>query len=106
MWQVHSGKEIGRFLKQSTANQVISLSRYTALPFTVVVMPRKLTRVTADRTTPVGQLLDKYLTNKQNLNDQGVHLLFSANRWELKYAPLLLFLIFVSCLLGGSLTLV
>merc|ERR1711988_1198259 len=46
-------------------------------------LPTKLYRF-PDRTTPVGQLLDKYLTNKQNLNDQGVHLLFSANRWELK----------------------
>ncbi|VEU24220.1 DEKNAAC105442 [Brettanomyces naardenensis] len=37
-----------------------------------------------DRTTPIGQLINKYLTDKQfELSDQSAHLLFSANRWEL-----------------------
>ncbi|CAN3374808.1 hypothetical protein DIURU_002215 [Diutina rugosa] len=36
-----------------------------------------------DRSTPVGQLLDRYLTDASfNLPDETVHLLFSANRWE------------------------
>jgi len=40
-----------------------------------------------DRTTPIGQLINNYLSNvtdgSATLNDQAVHLLFSANRWEL-----------------------
>ncbi|KAI8581466.1 hypothetical protein K450DRAFT_231446 [Umbelopsis ramanniana AG] len=35
-----------------------------------------------DRTTSTGQMINSYLTNATELNDQAVHLLFSANRWE------------------------
>lgn len=35
-----------------------------------------------NRTSQTGQIIDSYLRNKANLNDQGIHLLFSANRWE------------------------
>ncbi|CAG9863354.1 unnamed protein product [Phyllotreta striolata] len=36
-----------------------------------------------DRTTLTGKLIDDYLKNKDcKLNDQAIHLLFSANRWE------------------------
>ncbi|KAJ1988437.1 hypothetical protein H4R33_002431 [Dimargaris cristalligena] len=35
-----------------------------------------------DRTTRIGQMIDGYLAKGQDLNDQAVHLLFSANRWE------------------------
>ena len=36
-----------------------------------------------DRLTPVGQLLDRYLTDATfSLPDETVHLLFLANRWE------------------------
>ncbi|KAI8874079.1 hypothetical protein GQ42DRAFT_130275 [Ramicandelaber brevisporus] len=35
-----------------------------------------------DRTTTVGKLIDSYLTNATDLNDQAIHLLFSVNRWE------------------------
>lgn len=37
-----------------------------------------------DRTTETGQLIDKYLKNTADLVDQVIHLLFSANRWELR----------------------
>ncbi|XP_036409675.1 thymidylate kinase-like [Megalops cyprinoides] len=37
-----------------------------------------------DRTTKIGQLISSYLEKKQNLEDHTVHLLFSANRWELE----------------------
>ncbi|KAM0674444.1 hypothetical protein GVAV_002057 [Gurleya vavrai] len=30
-----------------------------------------------------GQIIDSYLSNKINLNAQTIHLLFSANRWEM-----------------------
>ncbi|MPC26731.1 thymidylate kinase-like [Portunus trituberculatus] len=35
-----------------------------------------------DRTTPIGCLIDSYLSRGVNLEDQVIHLLFSANRWE------------------------
>ncbi|KAK9099615.1 hypothetical protein Syun_026660 [Stephania yunnanensis] len=35
-----------------------------------------------DRNTCVGQMISSYLANKSQLDDQAVHLLFSANRWE------------------------
>lgn len=35
-----------------------------------------------DRTTPIGQQINSYLTNSTDLSDQAIHLLFSANRWE------------------------
>jgi hypothetical protein len=37
---------------------------------------------TADRTTPTGIIINKYLTKEIDLDDRAVHLLFSANRWE------------------------
>lgn len=37
-----------------------------------------------DRLTPIGQIINRYLTDKTfDLPDQSAHLLFSANRWEL-----------------------
>ncbi|KAK6635336.1 hypothetical protein RUM44_000587 [Polyplax serrata] len=35
-----------------------------------------------DRSTATGKIINNYLTNKEELPDQAVHLLFSANRWE------------------------
>ncbi|CDF33279.1 unnamed protein product [Chondrus crispus] len=35
-----------------------------------------------DRTTPIGEVLNTYLTSKTELGDEAAHLLFSANRWE------------------------
>lgn len=37
----------------------------------------------ADRTTTIGKLISSYLENKSDLEDHTVHLLFTANRWEL-----------------------
>lgn len=37
-----------------------------------------------ERTTPVGRLIDEFLrTNAKKVDDHAMHLLFSANRWEL-----------------------
>ncbi|KAH9933432.1 thymidylate kinase [Fomitopsis serialis] len=36
-----------------------------------------------DRTTPVGKMIDSYLRSQSELDDRAIHLLFSANRWEL-----------------------
>lgn len=35
-----------------------------------------------DRTTAIGKMIDAYLQNAEELDDNAVHLLFSANRWE------------------------
>lgn len=37
----------------------------------------------ADRTTPIGKLIDSYLRSESEMDDRAIHLLFSANRWEL-----------------------
>lgn len=35
-----------------------------------------------DRTTVIGEIIDKYLRHCNNLCDEAIHLLFCANRWE------------------------
>jgi dTMP kinase len=37
-----------------------------------------------DRTTAIGQLINDYLVKNIDLTDNAVHLLFSANRWEME----------------------
>lgn len=37
-----------------------------------------------ERSSDIGKLINAFLTNKQELNDETIHLLFSANRWEQK----------------------
>lgn len=39
--------------------------------------------VVPDRTTPIGKLIDGYLRGQSQLDDHSIHLLFSANRWEI-----------------------
>jgi dTMP kinase len=36
-----------------------------------------------DRTTEIGKMLDAYLKCQKEVKDEAIHLLFSANRWEL-----------------------
>ncbi|KAI0761825.1 thymidylate kinase [Trametes elegans] len=36
-----------------------------------------------DRTTPIGKMIDSYLRSQSEMDDHAIHLLFSANRWEL-----------------------
>ena len=38
-----------------------------------------------DRTTPIGKMIDSYLRSQSEMDDRAIHLLFSANRWELAY---------------------
>lgn len=35
-----------------------------------------------NRESNIGKLINSYLSSTSNLNDQTIHLLFSANRWE------------------------
>ncbi len=37
-----------------------------------------------DRSTTIGSLINEYLRQSADLSDQSIHLLFSANRWELE----------------------
>ncbi|XP_001652904.2 thymidylate kinase [Aedes aegypti] len=37
-----------------------------------------------DRSTQFGALINSYLTSKDNFTDEGIHLLFTLNRWEAK----------------------
>lgn len=37
-----------------------------------------------NRESPSGKIIDAYLKNKENLTDEGIHLLFTVNRWEAK----------------------
>ncbi|KAK9239249.1 thymidylate kinase-domain-containing protein [Lipomyces kononenkoae] len=37
-----------------------------------------------DRSTQIGQAINSYLVSQTHLPDQAIHLLFSANRWELR----------------------
>lgn len=37
-----------------------------------------------NRTTPSGQMINSYLTNKQEMPDESIHLLFAVNRWEVQ----------------------
>ena len=47
------------------------------------VLPRAKMMRFPDRTTQVGTSIDSYLKGKARLDDHVVHLLFSANRWEM-----------------------
>ena len=37
-----------------------------------------------NRSTPIGQIISQYLKGDQHLDDRVIHLLFSANRWEMR----------------------
>jgi thymidylate kinase len=43
-----------------------------------------------DRTTQMGQIINKYLVDEIDMEDHAIHLLFSANRWECKCASMTL----------------
>lgn len=36
----------------------------------------------SDRSTRIGNVINDYLGNKEDVNDKAIHLLFSGNRWE------------------------
>lgn len=35
-----------------------------------------------DRTSSIGRMINDYLSNKSDISNETIHLLFSANRWE------------------------
>jgi len=42
-------------------------------------------KIHVDRTTEIGKMINAYLTNATEMDDNALHLLFSANRWEAVY---------------------
>ncbi|KAI0642370.1 thymidylate kinase [Trametes meyenii] len=50
--------------------------------FKTAGLPVRLVRF-PDRTTPIGKMIDSYLRSESEMDDRAIHLLFSANRWEL-----------------------
>ncbi|CAB4272655.1 unnamed protein product [Prunus armeniaca] len=50
-----------------------------------------------DRTTSVGQMISSYLSNKSQLDDHTIHLLFSANRWEKRAMRMIRVLVYIKC---------
>ena len=42
----------------------------------------------ADRSTAIGKTIDSYLQGKSELDDHAIHLMFSANRWEMRCSTL------------------
>lgn len=59
---------------KSTQSELISKYCQSKYPTELIRFP--------DRKSSIGQLIDSYLQSTSNLNDQAIHLLFSANRWE------------------------
>lgn len=62
-------------------SQVHSISRYVHC---FCVYSYNLTQT--DRATSIGKLIDSYLRGESQLDDHSIHLLFSANRWEIASA--------------------
>jgi dTMP kinase len=42
-------------------------------------------KLSVDRTTAIGKMIDAYLRSAEELDDRVIHLLFSANRWEARF---------------------
>lgn len=53
-----------------------------------------------DRSTSVGQMIAGYLSNKSQLDDRTIHLLFIANRWEKRCLFVFIGCICVFCSVG------
>lgn len=66
---------IDRVGKTTIAHQVVDSLCKSGMPAEYIRFP--------DRSTPVGRLISSYLTGGDHLDDHAIHLLFSANRWEL-----------------------
>ncbi|XP_065372179.1 thymidylate kinase [Calliphora vicina] len=60
--------------KSTQSRLLVEHLQKTAVPVKHMVFP--------ERSSNIGQLINGYLTNKQDLNDETIHLLFAANRWE------------------------
>lgn len=66
---------VDRAGKTTQCNKLVQALQQSGRPAELMKFP--------DRTTTIGHLINSYLENKSDLEDHTVHLLFSANRWEL-----------------------
>ncbi|EJD07376.1 thymidylate kinase [Fomitiporia mediterranea MF3/22] len=61
--------------KSTQAASLLSRLQQSNIPTKLMKFP--------DRTTPIGKMIDAYLRSESDIDDRAIHLLFSANRWEL-----------------------
>ncbi|XP_075222735.1 thymidylate kinase [Lycorma delicatula] len=61
--------------KTTQCKRIVAALREKAIPSEFLAFP--------DRGTVTGKVINDYLLKKEELSDQAVHLLFTANRWEL-----------------------
>ncbi|XP_053178149.1 thymidylate kinase [Scomber japonicus] len=66
---------VDRAGKTTQCNKLVQALQQNGQPVEMMRFP--------DRSTTIGQLISSYLEKKSDLEDHTVHLLFSANRWEL-----------------------
>ena len=62
--------------KSTQAKKIVEELNSAGKPATLMGFP--------DRTTAIGLVIDAYLKCDENMHDCAIHLLFSANRWELE----------------------
>ncbi|XP_013107617.1 thymidylate kinase [Stomoxys calcitrans] len=62
--------------KSTQSRSLVEFLQNNSVPVKYMAFP--------ERTSNIGQVINAYLTNKQQLNDETIHLLFTANRWEHK----------------------
>ena len=68
---------VDRCGKSTQARRLVDRLVRSGQPATLLRFP--------DRDTTIGGMINAYLTNKAELDDHAVHLLFSANRWEKRF---------------------
>lgn len=83
----HNANNWVRFHYERTKNIIINIAFFFlsnfALVKALVARDRQAKYINfPDRTTECGSLINSYLTNKTDLNDETIHLLFTINRWE------------------------
>lgn len=67
------------FVRTRTYREIYSIPRYFGA---YAPSQCECSNSCADRTTPIGKLIDSYLRGSTDQEDHSIHLLFSANRWE------------------------
>uniref|UniRef100_A0A1B6M0Z6 Thymidylate kinase n=1 Tax=Graphocephala atropunctata TaxID=36148 RepID=A0A1B6M0Z6_9HEMI len=61
--------------KTTQCKKIVASLKSTSIPAEYMNFP--------DRSTAIGKIINGYLTKKEEICDEAIHLLFSANRWEL-----------------------
>ena len=68
----------------TTLKRPAELMRFPGMWLLYIATANRFSFFCADRTTAIGGIIDKYLKKQLELDDHAAHLLFSANRWEVK----------------------